>query len=74
MERDEIIKLARESCDQDKVDAWHNGFWTITQEELERFFHMAQAAERERIAKKIEKLPFGDTSQSFAVWVRQDVP
>jgi hypothetical protein len=38
------------------------------------FFYMVQAAERERIAKKIEKLPFGDTSQSFAVWVRQDVP
>lgn len=30
--------------------------------------------ERERLAKKIEKLPFGDTAQSFAVWVReQDV-
>ena len=26
-----------ESCDPDKEDAWHNGFWTITQEELERF-------------------------------------
>lgn len=29
---------------------------------------------KEKLAKKIEKLPFGDTAQSFAIWVReQDV-
>ena len=37
MTRDEIIKLAREACDPGKVDAWQNGFWVLTQEELERF-------------------------------------
>ncbi len=37
MNRDDIIKMAREACDSDKVDALHNGFWVITQEELERF-------------------------------------
>ena len=26
---------------------------------------------KEKLAQKIEKLPFGDTSQSFAVWVRE---
>ncbi len=75
MERDEIIKLARRS-----------GFGFMTEkpksathmqcgiDDLEHFAGLVTAAERERIAKKIEKLPFGDTSQSFAVWVRQDVP
>ena len=42
--------------------------------DLERFAHLVIKHDREQLAKKIEKLPFGDTSQSFAVWVRQDVP
>ena len=37
MNRKEIIRAMRSVCDKDKVDAWINGFWTITQEELERF-------------------------------------
>ncbi len=41
--------------------------------DLERFAHLVIKHDREQLAKKIEKLPFGDTSQSFAVWVRQDV-
>jgi len=75
MTRDEVINLARKS-----------GFGFMTEkpksathmqcgiDDLEQFSILVAAAERERIAKKIEKLPFGDTSQSFAVWVRQDVP
>jgi len=51
MTRDDIIRMARESCDRDKVDAWHNGFWVITQEELERFVALVAAAEREACAK-----------------------
>ena len=37
MDKQDIIAWAREACDEDKVDAWQNGFWTLTQEELERF-------------------------------------
>jgi len=37
MTQDDIIKLMQQACDPDKKPAWHNGFWTITQEELERF-------------------------------------
>jgi hypothetical protein len=55
MSRDEIIKLAREACDPDKVDAWKNGFWTLTQEELERFSALVAAAEREACATKCEE-------------------
>ena len=47
MTRDDIIRMMREACDADKVDAWHNDFWTITQEELERFAALVAQAERE---------------------------
>jgi Mg-chelatase subunit ChlD len=50
MTPDEIIKMAKEACDSDKVDAWHNGFWTLTQEELERFAELVAAHEREACA------------------------
>ena len=54
MNRDNVIRMAREACDKDKVDAWHNGFWTLTQEELERFaqdaYAAGAAAEREACA------------------------
>ena len=65
MERDEVMKLAKEAGLLDGP---------VFAQGLERFAVLVAAAERERIANKIEKLPFGDTSQSFAVWVRQDVP
>lgn len=51
MTPDDIIEMAKKSCDSDKVDAWHNGFWTLTQEELERFAALVAAAEREACAK-----------------------
>jgi hypothetical protein len=55
MNQDDIIRMAREACDTDKVDAWMNGFWTLTQEELERFANFVYAAgataEREACAK-----------------------
>ena len=43
MNREDIIRMAREACDKDKVDAWHNEFWTVTQEELERFAALVAA-------------------------------
>jgi hypothetical protein len=51
MNRDDIIRMAREACDPDTVDAWKNGYWTITQEELERFASLVAAHEREKCAK-----------------------
>lgn len=63
MTRDDIIKLAREACDTDKVDAWHNGFWTVTQEELERFAALVAAAEREACAQVCEARYMGDNNR-----------
>jgi hypothetical protein len=58
MSRDEIIKLAREACDKDKVDAWANEFWTITQDELERFAALVAAKEREACEMWLYEVPF----------------
>lgn len=41
MTREDVIQLAREACDKTKVDAFYNGYWTITQDELERVIHLA---------------------------------
>lgn len=32
-----VSKIMNDVTDKDKVPAFHRGFWTITQEELERF-------------------------------------
>jgi hypothetical protein len=56
MTQDDIIRMAREACDAGTVDAWHNDFWTITQEELERFAALVAQAEREACAKVAEKM------------------
>ncbi|MFM7009714.1 MAG: hypothetical protein ACKO0Z_10350 [Betaproteobacteria bacterium] len=44
MNREDTIRTLRESCDKDKQDAWQNGFWVITQEELERFAALVVAS------------------------------
>ena len=51
MTREETIRIMREVCDKDKVDAWHDGFWVITQEELERLVARVEVEEREACAK-----------------------
>jgi hypothetical protein len=68
MNREEIIRAMRSVCDKDKVDAWQNGFWTITQEELERFAALVAAKEREecaRVAAWILKMPQNDVSAAI---------
>jgi hypothetical protein len=46
----DIIGMVRKACDPDKVDAWQNGFWVLTQTELERFAALVAAAKREACA------------------------
>lgn len=68
MTRDEIIRAMRSACDKNKVDAWKNDFWTITQDELERFVALVAAAEREECAKLaawILKMPENDVSSAI---------
>jgi hypothetical protein len=63
MTRDDIIKLMQQACDPDKKPAWHNGFWTITQEELERFAARVAEAEREACAKVCDARYTGDNNR-----------
>lgn len=44
-----VIEMAREAADPDKVDPFRNGFWVLTQEELEKFSELVRADEREQI-------------------------
>lgn len=46
------------------------GLAHLTVEELERFYELAVADFKERLAQAIEQMPFGDTATSFAVFVR----
>jgi hypothetical protein len=64
MTRDEIIRMMRSVCDKDKVDAWQCDFWTITQEELERFAALVAAAEREACISIVEEyeIPIGNSA------------
>ena len=43
----DVIEMAREASDPNKVDPWRDGFWILTQEELERFADLVRADERE---------------------------
>ena len=56
MTRDDVIRMVRESCDTDKADAWHGDFWTLTQEELERFAALVAAHKREECEDRVVDL------------------
>ena len=57
--QDKIIKMAAEACDPNTICARDGEWWTLKQEELERFFRAAYAAgaaaEREACAKACER-------------------
>ncbi len=69
MTRDDIIRLAREACDKDKVDPYQNDFWAITQGELEHFAALVAGAEREKAAAWIIERDYatghGDTIEGL---------
>ena len=67
MTQDEIIRMAVE-C-QLLTTSNREGIYA---QALVSFAKLVAEAEKEQIAKKIEQLPFGDTAQSFAIWVRND--
>ena len=77
MNRDDIIRMMQSVCDTDKVDAWHNEFWTVTQDELERFAALVAAAEREACCKIVYGLCESDNSAQRtveAIRARGEVP
>ncbi len=64
MTREDVIRIALEV-------GFYDGEVDKCQLMLERFAYLVAQQERERIAKKIEQLPFGDTAASFSVYVRE---
>ena len=73
MTKDEIIAMSKQFWLTEVGAETLSRGWDveITLEDLEKIIHLVAEQERERIAKKIEKLPFGDTSASFAIYVRE---
>ena len=67
MNREDIIRMMQSVCDTDKVDAWHNEFWTVTQDELERFAALVAAHEREACCKIVYGLCESDNSAQRTV-------
>ena len=64
MTREDVIRIALEV-------GFYDGEVDKCQLMLERFAYLVAQQERERIAQKIEQLPFGDTAASFGVYVRE---
>ena len=54
MNRDDIIRMAREACDQAPREDWNSTAWVFGDETLERFAALVAAAEREACAKVCE--------------------
>ena len=50
MDREDIIKLAREACDQAPREDWNSTAWVFGDETLERFATLVAAAERNKLA------------------------
>ena len=50
MDREDIIKLAREACDQAPREDWNSTAWVFGDETLERFAALVADAEREKLA------------------------
>jgi hypothetical protein len=72
MTKDEITKLMQQACDPDKKPAWHNDFWTVTQEELERFVNLVAEAEAAKWAKGVKiSLPTYAMEQQFSWYHRR---
>jgi hypothetical protein len=74
MTRDDIKNLMKQACDPDKKPAWHNDFWTVTQEELERFAALVAAKPKPLSDGKIGRLCGRfDASHSVAIGIARAI-
>lgn len=65
MTRDELIKLAKEAGWPDSLVA------PVIMEKLNEFANLVEKRKCNDLANQIDKMPFGDTAASFAVWIRE---
>ena len=68
MNREETIRTAREAGFEELFK--NSQDWVCFTEEIERFAALVEQNFKKRLADSIEQLPFGDTAQSFATYVR----
>ena len=68
MTDEEILALGIQAdlCDEYGTINWEYGF----KKEIIAFAKLVEKRKCEELADKIAQMPFGDTSASFAVWVR----
>ena len=64
MNREDIIRMAREVGLADSQGVVHAFY------QLESFAVLVASAQLEEVAKQFDKMPFGDTAASFAIFVR----
>ena len=60
MTKDEIIEMARAS-----------GFMPAHDKRVQHFAKLVEQRKVNQVADACAKLPFGDTAQSFSVWIRE---
>lgn len=65
MTRDELIELAKEAGWPDSLVA------PVIMEKLNEFANLVEKRKCNDLANQIDKMPFGDTAASFAVWIRE---
>ena len=56
MNEEKITSLLREAINANTSEAWSNGCWTITQDELERFARYVEMDTLNEVGKRIEAL------------------
>jgi putative NIF3 family GTP cyclohydrolase 1 type 2 len=56
MNKEDIIRMAREACDQAPREDWNSTAWVFGDETLERFAALVAAAERRACVKVCEEL------------------
>ena len=73
MNRDDIIKLAREAgIDSMPADyTYRSSYYAGTSDEIERFAALVAAAERERLAKALDHQCRGMSDYFEVKWIRE---
>lgn len=74
MKPEDVIRLAEEAGINYRAlsDEFATGNGDgVEIEQMQAFAKLVAKHKREELAKKIEALPFGNTSASFAAWVRE---
>jgi len=65
MNREQIIRMAREVADKDAVDPYINEFLVLTAEELERFANLFAAEREKQIIDILERLQERNESHNY---------